>query len=168
MHDWWPDTWEKLPASAPPPQPSMTKNSSSSRPPTAKTGAQLRKTGGARKMAQNAPKTLTAIMISKTESEAPPTVCMNLSLQDHGNVQTLSMNCSGNIDHPVRVLQLRNVHSFLHCETQQPVIAQRRACPTDPRTAPLANLRSSAQLCTVRTCLCEAAEISTTRSMNGI
>ena len=42
-HDWWPDTWEKLPASAPPPEPSMTRNSSSSRaPPTAKTGAQLR------------------------------------------------------------------------------------------------------------------------------
>ena len=22
VHDWWPDTWEKLPASAPPPEPS--------------------------------------------------------------------------------------------------------------------------------------------------
>ena len=30
---------------------------------------------------------------SITESEAPPTVCVNLSLQDHGDVQTLSMNC---------------------------------------------------------------------------
>ena len=31
---------------------------------------------------------------SITESEAPPTVCVNLSLQDHGDVQTLSMNCT--------------------------------------------------------------------------
>ena len=30
---------------------------------------------------------------SITESEAPPTVCANLSLQDHGDVQTLSPPC---------------------------------------------------------------------------
>ena len=49
------------------------------------------------------------------------------SLRNHRDVQTLSMNCnSGNIDHPVRVLHLRYFPSFLHCQTQAPVVVQQR------------------------------------------
>ena len=49
------------------------------------------------------------------------------SLRNRRDVQTLSMNCnSGNIDHPVRVLHLRYFHSFLHCQTQAPVVVQQR------------------------------------------
>ena len=81
---------------------------------------------------------------SITESEAPPTVCATLSLQDDGDVQTLSMNCSGNIDHPVRVLHLRYFHSFLNCQTQEPVVVQQRV--SQPvQELHLANLRSFAQ-----------------------
>ena len=87
MHDWWPDTWEKLPASAPPPalddEELFVIEASN-----CETGAQLRITGGARKMAQNAPKTHQSHHDpAQTESEAPPTVCVILPLQDHGNVQ---------------------------------------------------------------------------------
>ena len=48
------------------------------------------------------------------------------SLRNHRDVHTLSMNCSGNIDHPVRALHLRYFHSFLHCQTQAPVVVQQR------------------------------------------
>ena len=60
----------------------------------------------------------------KTAKKKKPSLT---SLRNHRDVQTLSMNCnSGIIDHPVRVLHLRYFHSFLHCQTQAPVVVQQR------------------------------------------
>ena len=88
----------------------MTKNSSSSRAP------QLRlalNSGTTRRSANNA--------------EKPQKGPSMPSLRNHRGVQTLSMNCNiGNIDHPVRVLHLWYFHSFLHCQTQAPVVVQQR------------------------------------------
>ena len=95
-------------------------------------------TGGARKMTQNAPKT--ASKLSKTESEAPPTVarkCANLSLRDHGDVQpfttTLSMYC--------------NCGTSTVSALTKPCTCRKTtgASTTDPRTA-LWNTTTSAQL----------------------
>ena len=68
------------------------------------------------------------------------------SLHIRRDVHTSSMNCSGNIDHPVRALHLRYFHNFLHCQTKAPDVTTTGIPQLGPRTAPVESPRASAVL----------------------
>ena len=125
MHDWWPDTWEKLPASAPPPSPRRRRTLRRRGLPTSGGCAQLhlRKNQLLSAQLRNLHSfstvwtkpgtcrcTTTATATTPTANSAVfCTVCiMHLSSTTTG-MSTTTKNCT------CRRAKLRNLHSFLLC-----------------------------------------------------
>ena len=79
------------------------------------------------------------------------------------------MNCTNrDIDHLVRVLQLRKLHSFQLCQPQAPVVVQQWAASTLSKNCTCGNSPVFSTVSTVRERLCVATGMSHTRKMNWI
>ena len=86
--------------------------------------------------------------------------------QDHRN---LSLHHDRDVDDLVRIidkLQLRNLHSFLHCHNPAPVVIQQRASQPCPRTTPVGSRWSSVQFALWEHVSALITGMSTTLSMN--
>ena len=142
MHNWWPDTWEKLPASAPPPSPRRRRT--------------LRRRG--------LPTSGGCAQLHLRKNQLLSAQLRNLHSFQHCLDQTghLSLHNDGHGNHPkLRTPQFSALSGPCTCQAQQ------RACRQPPRTAPV-EYDTSCTVCTVRTCLGGITGMSNTQTMNRI
>ena len=172
----WQNTWEsRLLASPATPQPSMTKNSSSSRAEVRRPPGLNSSRGESEKWRKKRPKT--ASKPSMTESEAPPTVaekCSNLSLRDQGDVQ----HCRCPARPPCQCTAEKSTTLSMYCNCgTSPVSALTDPCTCrwtttcTSRTLPKSFTVESAVFCTactVHTRLSGITGMSNTLAINGI